>query len=70
MVDDILTYCYADYKLNIFLNIELSDPQPHFNHISDKGLVKTLKNGIDFYHEALDKQDQRIAQILGQFKSS
>lgn len=63
-VDDILAHCSADDKPNIFLNIELSDLQPHLDHISDKGLVETLKSGIGFYHEALDKQDKRIVQRL------
>ena len=63
-VDDILTHCSADDQLNVFLNIELSDLQPHLDHISDKGLVETLKSGIGFYHEALDKQDKRIVQRL------
>lgn len=63
-VDDILTHCGADNKLDVFLNIELADLQPHLDHICDKSLVETLKNGIGYYHEALDKQDKRIVQRL------
>ncbi|KIJ93294.1 hypothetical protein K443DRAFT_112249 [Laccaria amethystina LaAM-08-1] len=63
-VDDLLTHCLADDKPDRFLNIELDDLQPHLDHISDKGLVETLKHGIGYYHEALDKQDKRIVQRL------
>ncbi|TFK32698.1 Sec63 Brl domain-containing protein [Crucibulum laeve] len=63
-VDDILTHCSADEKPDRFLNIELKDLQPHLDHINDQGLVETLKHGIGYYHEALDKQDKRIVQRL------
>ncbi|KIM35850.1 hypothetical protein M413DRAFT_449581 [Hebeloma cylindrosporum] len=63
-VDDLLTHCAADDKPDLFLNIELEDLQPHLDHINDKGLVETLKHGIGYYHEALDKQDKRIVQRL------
>ena len=63
-VDDLLTHCSADDKPDLFLNIELDDLQPHLDHINDKGLVETLKHGIGYYHEALDKQDKRIVQRL------
>ncbi|KAH9477321.1 U5 small nuclear ribonucleoprotein 200 kDa helicase [Psilocybe cubensis] len=63
-VDDILTHCSADDQPDLFLNIELEDLQPHLDHITDKGLVETLKHGIGYYHEALDKQDKRIVQRL------
>ena len=63
-VDDLLTHCAADEKPDLFLNIELEDLQPHLDHINDKGLVETLKHGIGYYHEALDKQDKRIVQRL------
>ena len=53
-VDDLLTHCSADDKPDLFLNIELTDLQPHLDHISDKGLVETLKHGIGYYHKALD----------------
>ena len=56
-----------DDKPDRFLNIELHDLQPHLDHISDKGLVETLKHGIGYYHKALDKQDKCIIQRL--FKS-
>jgi len=62
--DDILTHCNADEKGDQFLNIELDDLQPHLDHISDPGLVETLKHGVGYYHEALDKQDKRIVQRL------
>ena len=64
--DDIITHCGADADSNRFLNIELEDLQPHLDHISDKGLVETLKHGIAYYHEALDKQDKRIVERLFQ----
>ncbi|PPQ88313.1 hypothetical protein CVT25_012373 [Psilocybe cyanescens] len=63
-VDDILTHCSADDQPDLFLNIGLEDLQPHLDHITDKGLVETLKHGIGYYHEALDKQDKRIVQRL------
>lgn len=65
-VDDILTHCSADAKPDRFLNIEMSDLQPHLDHIKDVGLAETLKHGIGFYHEALDKQDKRIVERLFQ----
>lgn len=63
-VDDILTHCAADDKPDRFLNIELSDLQPHLDHINDASLVETLKLGVGYYHEALSKQDKRIVQRL------
>ena len=63
-VDNLLTHCSADDKPDLFLNIDLTDLQPHIDHISDQGLVETLKHGIGYYHEALDKQDKRIVQRL------
>lgn len=65
-VDDILTHCSADAKPDRFLNIEMSDLQPHLDHIKDAGLAETLKHGIGFYHEALDRQDKRIVERLFQ----
>ena len=64
--DDIITHCGADDDENRFLNIELEDLQPHLDHVSDKGLVETLKHGVGYYHEALDKQDKRIVERLFQ----
>ncbi|KAF7797360.1 hypothetical protein EIP86_008555 [Pleurotus ostreatoroseus] len=64
--DDIITHCGADADSNRFLNIELDDLQPHLDHISDSGLVDTLKHGIGYYHEALSKQDKRIVERLFQ----
>jgi pre-mRNA-splicing helicase BRR2 len=63
---NLLTHCLADDKPDRFLNIELDDLQPHLDHINDKGLVETLKHGIGYYHEALDKQDKRIVQRLSE----
>ncbi|KAG5725241.1 U5 small nuclear ribonucleoprotein 200 kDa helicase [Termitomyces sp. T112] len=63
-VDDMLTHCAADDKPDRFLNIELEDLQPHLDHIRDPGLAETLKHGIGYFHEALDKQDKRIVQRL------
>lgn len=62
--DDILTYCAADGDENRFLNIELSDLQPHLDRVSEPGLVETLKHGVGYYHEALNKQDKRIVERL------
>ncbi|KDQ53780.1 hypothetical protein JAAARDRAFT_136540 [Jaapia argillacea MUCL 33604] len=64
--DDILTHCGADDVADRFLNIEQSDLQPHLDHVSDPGLVETLKHGIGYYHEALSKQDKRIVERLFQ----
>jgi pre-mRNA-splicing helicase BRR2 len=63
-VDDILTHCFADDNSSLFLNIEVEDLQPHLDHITDKGPVETLRLGVGYYHEALDKQDKRIVQRL------
>ncbi|KAH7919595.1 Sec63-domain-containing protein [Leucogyrophana mollusca] len=65
-VDDVLAHCAADEKPDRFLNIEIADLQPHLDHISDKGLAESLKHGIGYYHEALDKQDKRIVERLFQ----
>ncbi|KAG1769906.1 glycosyl hydrolase family 3 N terminal domain-containing protein [Suillus placidus] len=64
--DDLLIYCGADSNPDRFLNIEEANLQPHFDHINDKGLVESLKHGIGYYHEALDKQDKRIVERLFQ----
>ncbi|KAG2737332.1 hypothetical protein P692DRAFT_20762058, partial [Suillus brevipes Sb2] len=65
-VDDLLIHCGADSIPDRFLNIEEADLQPHLDHINDKGLVESLKHGIGYYHEALDKRDQRIVERLFQ----
>ncbi|GBE89249.1 Pre-mRNA-splicing factor brr2 [Sparassis crispa] len=64
--DDLLTHCGADDNSNRFLNVEEADLQPHLDHVSDQGLVETLKHGIGYYHEALNKQDKRIVERLFQ----
>ena len=64
--EDLLIHCAADDDEDRFLNAELSDIQPHLDHVSDRGLVETLKNGIGLYHEALSKQDKRIVERLFQ----
>jgi len=64
--EDLLMHCGADDDEDQFLNAELSDIQPHLDHINDRGLVDTLKHGIGFYHEALSKQDKRIVERLFQ----
>jgi pre-mRNA-splicing helicase BRR2 len=64
--NDILVHCGADDNANRFLNIEEADLQPHLDHINDKGLVETLKHGVGYYHEALNKQDKRIVERLFQ----
>lgn len=61
---DILAYCSADGKEDRFININLQDLQPHLDHVSDQGLVKTLKHDIGYYHEALNQQDKRIVERL------
>lgn len=63
-VDDLLTHCAADDQPDLFLNIDPEDLQPHLDHVTDKGLVETLKHGIGYFHEALTKQDKRIVQRL------
>ena len=62
--DDIIAHCGSDEDSKRFLNIEEEDLQPHLDHITDKGLVETLKYGIGYFHEALDKQDKRIVERL------
>ncbi|KAI9460719.1 Sec63-domain-containing protein [Russula earlei] len=64
--EDVLLHCGADDDEDRFLNTELSDIQPHLDHISDRGLVETLKHGIGLYHEALSRQDKRIVERLFQ----
>lgn len=61
---DILLHCLADGDENRFLNIEEADLQPHLDHISDTGLIETLKHGVGYYHEAMNKQDRRIIERL------
>ncbi|KAJ7709781.1 Sec63 Brl domain-containing protein [Mycena rosella] len=64
-VDNLLIHCAADDKPDRFLNVEDSEVLlPHFDNISDQGLVECLKHGIGYYHEALSKQDKRIVQRL------
>jgi len=62
--DDIIAHCGSDEDSKRFLNIEEEDLQPHLDHTTDKGLVETLKYGIGYFHEALDKQDKRIVERL------
>ena len=45
-VDDLLTHCSADDKLDQFLNTELDNLQPHLDHIHDTDLAETLKHSI------------------------
>ena len=63
-VDDLLTHCAADDEPDRFLNIELDELEKHLAHVRDKELAETLKHGIGFFHEALDRQDKRIVQRL------
>ena len=62
--DDMIAHCGSDEDPKRFLNIEEEDLQPHLDHVTDKGLVETLKYGIGYFHEALDKQDKRIVERL------
>ncbi|KIL54146.1 hypothetical protein M378DRAFT_28806 [Amanita muscaria Koide BX008] len=59
-----LTHCTADEQPDRLLNVDLKSLQLHLDHLSDKGLVETLKHGIAYYHEALSKQDKPIVQRL------
>ncbi|KAF9443271.1 Sec63-domain-containing protein [Macrolepiota fuliginosa MF-IS2] len=63
-VDDLLLHCAADDDSDRFLNLEPEELQKHLDHVNDKGLVETLKHGIGYYHEALDRQDKKIVQRL------
>lgn len=62
--DDLIAHCGSDDDPKRFLNIEEEDLQPHLDHITDQGLVETLKYGIGYFHEALSKQDKRIVERL------
>nr|VWO96385.1 Pre-mRNA-splicing ATP-dependent RNA helicase PRP28 (EC [Ganoderma boninense] len=64
--DDIITHCSADDDSNRFLHVEEDDLAPHLEHVTDVGLKETLKHGIGYYHEALNKQDKRIVERLFQ----
>jgi Superfamily II helicase len=65
-VDDILMHCAADDKPDRFLNIEEADLQPLLDRLHDRSLADTLKHGIGYYHEALNKQDKVIVERLFQ----
>ena len=64
--DDIITHCGADDDASRFLHVEEADLAPHLEHVTDAGLKETLKHGIGYYHEALNKQDKRIVERLFQ----
>ncbi|KAI0765441.1 Sec63-domain-containing protein [Fomes fomentarius] len=64
--DDIITHCGADDDVSRFLHVEEADLAPHLEHVTDAGLRDTLKHGIGYYHEALNKQDKRIVERLFQ----
>jgi pre-mRNA-splicing helicase BRR2 len=64
--EDLLVHCSADDNEDKFLNAELSDIQLHFDHISDCGLVDTLKHGMGLYYEVLSKQDKQIVECIFQ----
>ena len=61
---DILTHCLADAEENRFLNVEEAEIERHLEHVSDRLLQGTLKHGVGFYHEALNRQDKRIVENL------
>ena len=61
---DILTCCVAAGVEDRFRNAEESVLRPHLDHVTDPALRETLKHGIGYYHEAMDRQDQRIVQRL------
>jgi len=54
-VNDLVLHCAADDGSNRLLNLEPEELQKHLDHVNDKGLVETLKHGIGYYHEALDR---------------
>ncbi|KIY72493.1 putative RNA helicase [Cylindrobasidium torrendii FP15055 ss-10] len=62
--DDLMVHCTADDQPDRFLHAELSEIQPHLDHLRDEGLKETLSKGIAYFHEAMDKQDKRIVQRL------
>ena len=59
-----LLHCGADDDEDRILDAEISDIQPHLDHISDQCSVETLKHGIGLYHEVLSKQDKCIVERL------
>lgn len=61
---DILTYCTAEGNEDRYLNIDPIDLQPHLDHIVDPALLETLRHGVGYYHEAMDRQDKRIVERL------
>lgn len=61
---DILTYCTAEGNEDRYLNIDPTDLQPHLDHVVDPALLETLRHGIGYYHEAMDRQDKRIVERL------
>lgn len=63
-VDDLLVHCAADDRPDRFMNAEEADLQRYLDRVSDKRLVESLKHGIGYYHEAMDKQDKRIIEYL------
>jgi pre-mRNA-splicing helicase BRR2 len=63
-VEDLLTHCASDENPERFLNVDVADLEVHLEHLSDDGLKESLRKGIAYYHEALDKQDKRIVQRL------
>lgn len=56
----VLTHRAADDEPGRFLNLEMKP----LVHVRDQGLAETLKHGIGFFREALDRQDKRIVQRL------
>lgn len=61
---DILLHCLADGNEDRFLNIEEADLRPHTDHITDNALADSLKHGVGYYHEAMNRQDKRIVERL------
>ncbi|RPB01060.1 Sec63-domain-containing protein [Choiromyces venosus 120613-1] len=61
---DILSYCVADDDEDKFRNINLEDISSHLNLIQEEPLAESLSHGIGYYHEALSKNDKRIAESL------
>ena len=63
-VDDLLVHYVADEQPDRFMHAEEADLQRYLDCISNKHLVESLKHGIGYYHEAMDKQDKCVVEYL------
>lgn len=66
--NDLLAYVIADSERqegeSRFLNIEMTELQPHLDRIKDGELKEILQYGIGYYHEGLSRGDAKIVQRL------